>query len=123
MPHTRAEFWRIWGCALALFGALCLVVTHARADTGRASFYGAESGRRCADGSAFRPLGLTAAHRSLPFGTRLRVTLAGRSVVVTVTDRGPAAFTGRVLDLSRGAARRLGFERAGTALVTFGAAP
>ncbi len=65
--------------------------------------------------------GLTAAHRTLPFGTLLRVTnrANGRSVVVRIADRGPEAWTGRVLDLSRSAARVLGMERAGVVPVTY----
>ena len=74
---------------------------------GKASYYGSESGSRTASGARYNPLGMTAAHRTLPFGTRLKVTHAGRSVIVTINDRGP--FTGgRVLDLSRGAAQELG---------------
>ena len=56
------------------------------------------------------PNAMTAAHRSLPFGTKLRVTHGGRSVVVTINDRGPFV-RGRVLDLSTGAARAREFER------------
>jgi rare lipoprotein A len=55
---------------------------------------------------------MTAAHRSLPFGTRLRVTHDGRSVVVTINDRGPFV-RGRVLDLSTGAARAIGLGGVG----------
>jgi rare lipoprotein A len=55
----------------------------------------------------------------LPFGTRLEVTYRGRSTIVTVNDRGPAAYTGRSLDLSRGAASDLGMFGAGDARVTF----
>ncbi len=64
------------------------------------------------------PSALTAAHRSLPFGTRLRVTNKhnGKSVVVRINDRGPFV-RGRMLDLSRGAASRLGFVGAGQASV------
>ena len=86
---------------------------------GVASWYGPEfHGRRTASGERFDQEGLTAAHRSLPLGTRVRVTNLenGRSVIVTVTDRGPFV-RGRVIDLSRGAARRLGILRAGTARV------
>ena len=54
-----------------------------------ASFYGSESGSRTASGQRFNQSAMTAAHRSLPFGTKLRVTHGGRSVVVTVNDRGP----------------------------------
>lgn len=73
--------------------------------------------RHTASGEVFRPNGLTAAHRSLPLGTRLAVTYAGRTVVVRVNDRGPAKWTGRSLDLSRGAAHALGFAQRGTARV------
>jgi rare lipoprotein A len=58
---------------------------------------------------------MTVAHRTLPLGTKLQLSLGGRSVVVTVNDRGPARSTGRSLDVSRAVARALGFERAGTA--------
>ncbi len=102
-----------------LFLGLCLGASApARAETGRASFYGAESGTRTASGALFRPLGRTAASRTLPLGCRIRVRLGRRAVVVTVNDRGPAAWTGRILDLSLGAARVLGFERRGVATVT-----
>src|SRR5437763_13748026 len=75
--------------------------------SGVASFYGNESGSKTASGQRFNQNALTAAHRSLPFGTRLRVTHGGRSVIVTVNDRGPF-IRGRVLDLSTGAARAIG---------------
>ena len=67
-----------------------------------------------ASGQAFRPDGLTAAHRSLPFGTKIRVTnpRTGQSTIVTINDRGP--FTrGRDIDLSRGAARAIGLADVG----------
>ena len=84
-----------------------------------ASWYGGGErlNRHTASGEVFRPNGLTAAHRSLPLGTRLAVTYAGRTVVVRVNDRGPAKWTGRSLDLSRGAAHALGFAQRGTARV------
>ena len=78
-----------------------------RTFTGMASFYGNESGHQTASGQRFNQEAMTAAHRSLPFGTKLRVTHGGRSVVVTVNDRGPFV-RGRVLDLSTGAARAIG---------------
>jgi rare lipoprotein A len=74
---------------------------------GKASYYGSESGSRTASGARYIPSGLTAAHRTLPFGTKLKVTHGGRSVVVTVNDRGPF-IRGRVLDLSKGAAQQIG---------------
>jgi rare lipoprotein A len=86
---------------------------------GLASYYGGEHhGRRTASGAVFDAGQLTAAHRTLPFGTRVRVTNLdnGRRVVVTVTDRGPFRRE-RVIDVSRRAAKDLGFLRAGTARV------
>jgi rare lipoprotein A len=82
-----------------------------------ASFYGNESGSKTASGARFNQSAMTCAHRSLPFGTRLRVTHGGRSVVVTVNDRGPF-IRGRVLDLSTGAARAVGLTSAGVGRVT-----
>ena len=80
----------------------------------RVSYY--SYGRRTASGEHFNPNGYTAASRTLPFGTRLRLTnpRTGRSVVVRVNDRGPFV-RGRSLDLARGAARALGIIRQGTA--------
>jgi rare lipoprotein A len=86
---------------------------------GMASFYGSElAGRRTASGERFNPADLTAAHRTLPFGTRIRVTNPGngQSVVVRINDRGP--FHGnRLIDLSREAAERIGLVRAGSGRV------
>lgn len=77
---------------------------------GSASYYAARfHGRRTASGEAFDNAALTAAHRTLPFGSKVRVTnpANGRSVVVRINDRGP--FTrGRAIDVSRAAAERLG---------------
>ena len=80
--------------------------------SGVASFYGNESGSETASGERFNENAMTCAHRSLPFGTKLRVTHDGRSVVVTVNDRGPFVH-GRVLDLSTAAARALGIDGLG----------
>ena len=88
-----------------------------RVFSGMASFYGNESGHRTASGQRFNQNEMTAAHRSLPFGTKLRVTHDGRSVVVTINDRGPFV-RGRVLDLSTGAARAIGLTSAGVGRVT-----
>jgi rare lipoprotein A len=82
-----------------------------RSFSGMASFYGNESGSKTASGQRFNQNAMTAAHRSLPFGTKLKVTHAGRSVVVTINDRGPF-IKGRVLDLSTGAASAVGLTRA-----------
>jgi rare lipoprotein A len=85
--------------------------------SGMASFYGNESGSRTASGARFNQNAMTCAHRSLPFGTKLRVSHRGQSVVVTVNDRGPF-IRGRVLDLSTGAARAIGLTGAGVGKVT-----
>jgi rare lipoprotein A len=90
--------------------------TGGRSFSGMASFYGNESGHRTASGQRFNQEAMTAAHRSLPFGTKLRVTHGSRSVVVTVNDRGPF-IRGRVLDLSTGAARAIGLTSAGVGRV------
>jgi len=73
-----------------------------------ASYYGNElKGHRTANGEIFNPSGMTAAHRTLPFGTCLIVDYNGRSVRVRVNDRGPFV-AGRSIDLSAGAARAIG---------------
>jgi len=81
----------------------------APAQCGIASWYGRESGSRTANGEPFPTAEPTAAHRTLPFGTRVRVIdqLTGRSVVVRINDRGPAGWTGRIIDLSPSAAKAL----------------
>ena len=81
-----------------------------------ASFYGNDVGNKTASGQRFNENALTAAHRSLPFGTRLRVTHGGSSVIVTINDRGPF-IRGRVLDLSKGAARAIGLTSRGVGRV------
>lgn len=90
-----------------------------RVTTGQASWYGPGFfGNRTASGEVFRPGTLTAAHRTLPFGTMVRVTNLwnGRSAVVRINDRGP--FHGnRVIDLAHGAARELGLTSSGVAQV------
>lgn len=86
---------------------------------GQASWYGQRHhGRRTASGERFDQHALTAAHRSLPFGSRVKVThlRSQRSVVVRINDRGPHA-RGRIIDLSRAAAERLGMLRSGVAPV------
>lgn len=88
-------------------------------EEGYASYYGrGHQGKRTASGEPFDARRLTAAHRTLPFGTRVRVTnlTNGRQVIVTVTDRGPFRRE-RVIDVSQRAAKDLGFVRAGTARV------
>ena len=81
---------------------------------GLASFY--TEGTQTANGERFNTNAMTAAHRTLPFGTKLRVTRGDRSVIVTINDRGPFV-RGRVLDLSTGAARAIGLTSAGVGRV------
>lgn len=86
---------------------------------GQASWYGHEGGSKTANGERYHPGGLTAAHRTLPMGSRVRVTnnRNGRSVVVRINDRGP--FTGgRIIDLSEGAAAAIGIKGSGVGNVT-----
>ena len=86
---------------------------------GMASYYGSEfAGSRTASGERFDPAGLTAAHRSLAFHSRVVVTnlTNGKEVVVRVNDRGPWG-KGRIIDISHAAAREIGMDRSGTARV------
>lgn len=96
-----------------LFFALLYAVPVRAAECVRASWYGKEScvnpkNCRTANGERYTGNDLTAAHRTLPFGTKLRVTYRGKSVVVRINDVGPAKWTGRGIDLSKAAAKRLG---------------
>ena len=97
-------------CAVALTCATCSGMPAVGGQSGIASVY-AYKGQRTASGQVANPARLTAAHRSLPFGTRVRVTNLrnGRSVVVRINDRGPF-IRGRVIDVTPTAARVLGFS-------------
>lgn len=93
-------------------------------ESGQASWYGKGfNGRRTSSGEIFNQNHMTAAHAFLPLGSKIRVTMqeTGDSVVVTITDRQPPRGY-RVIDLSRGAASRLGMLASGTAMVTLTAA-
>jgi rare lipoprotein A len=82
--------------------------------TGKASWYGSEGGSKTANGERYDPQGLTAAHRTLPFGTKVRVTSirTGKSAIVRINDRGP--FRGnRAIDISAGAAEAIGLKSDG----------
>ncbi|WP_091133522.1 septal ring lytic transglycosylase RlpA family protein [Microvirga guangxiensis] len=86
---------------------------------GRASWYGPGfHGRKTASGERFNTNELTAAHRTLPFGTKVRVVnkKTGKSVVVRINDRGPYAH-GRVIDLSRASAQAIGITGVGSVTV------
>ncbi len=87
--------------------------------TGVASWYGPGfAGRKTACGERYKPSGMTAAHKTLPFGTAVKVTNLDndRSIVVRINDRGPYV-RGRIIDLSQGAAKKLGVIGTGTANV------
>jgi rare lipoprotein A len=87
-----------------------IVATH----TGKASWYGTEAGSMTANGEKFNPNGLTAAHRTLPFGTKVRVTSmkTGKFVTVRINDRGPFRSQ-RIIDVSAGAAETIGIKSDG----------
>lgn len=116
--------WLIALAALAMLGgcaSMTAMSSHGAVyQRGEASYYATSfAGRQTANGEPFDPSALTAAHRSLPMGTRVRVTnqINQRQVTVRINDRGP--FThGRIIDLSPAAARRLRMIRAGVAPVT-----
>lgn len=93
-------------------------------ESGEASWYGGwHNGHRTSSGTTFDDRQMTAAHATLPLGSQVRVTMqdTGESVVVTITDRQPRKYV-RVIDLSRGAASRIGLLSRGTAMVTLATA-
>jgi rare lipoprotein A len=95
--------------------AVCLFVHQANAENCVASHYGVGDGyggRKTASGERMNPQAMTAAHKTLPFGTRVRVTSSGGSVVVRISDRGPFV-RGRCIDLSWAAARAIGITGVG----------
>ncbi|MEZ4221357.1 MAG: septal ring lytic transglycosylase RlpA family protein [Polyangiaceae bacterium] len=89
-------------------------------ERGKATYYSDRlAGRPTASGEPYRPTALTAAHRKLPFGSKVRVIRedTGRHVIVVINDRGPFAGGGRIIDLSRAAAEQLDMMRAGVVTV------
>jgi rare lipoprotein A len=104
------------GCGAAAVSSGTTPQRGARTFEGRAAYYSDRLvGRPTASGEPYRREALTAAHRTLPFGTRVRVTNLsnGRSVDVRINDRGPFGGGGRIIDLSRRAAEELDMIRAG----------
>jgi len=98
-----------------LLGLCLLMCLESAAQAQVATYYGKEfAGHPTASGERFNPGAMTAAHRTLPFGTRVRVTNShnGRSVIVRINDRGPFV-KGRSIDLSSGAARAIGMGSTG----------
>ncbi len=128
-PAPTFVFWNaqmkrlLSACALLSLLAGCAstdtVDPHGYDKTGVASYYGAKhQGKRTANGERFDKNSMTAAHRQLPFGTRVKVTNLNndKSCVVRINDRGPHT-RGRLIDLSHEAAARLGMLKSGTARV------
>jgi rare lipoprotein A len=103
-------------CSAAVGAAFVFAVPAQANQVGVASFY--KSGKLTANGEHFNPYGMTAAHKSLKFGTKVRVTdlRTGRSIVVRINDRGPF-IKGRIIDLSLGAAQALGIQHKGVTKV------
>jgi rare lipoprotein A len=104
--------------ASLLAGLIFTPMAEAASVVGWASYY--KSGKLTANGEAFRPMGLTAAHRSLPFGTKVLVTNLrnGKSVIVRINDRGPF-IKGRIMDLSLGAAKVVGLTATGVGKIKY----
>jgi rare lipoprotein A len=107
---TKTNFINLAAAALLSVG-LAGVATTARAGENQVGIASIYSGGRTANGETATRSGLTAAHRSLPFGTKVRVTnrSSGRSVVVRINDRGPFV-RGRVIDVTPAGAHQLGFS-------------
>jgi len=112
------KLWFFALCAVLPWPLAATAADKSATQTGIASVY-AYAGSRTASGETARPRGLTAAHRSLPFGTKVMVinNRNGRSVVVRINDRGPF-IKGRIIDVTPSAAQVLGFS--GLAPVTLG---
>ena len=107
------------GAVALVTGILLSVAGPAMAQCGGASWYGPGfHGKKAASGERFNENAMTAAHRSLPFGTVVSVVdqRTGKSIKVTINDRGPF-HKGRIIDLSKAAATKLGFRNAGTTKV------
>ena len=112
---NKALLFFIYPIIIILFFTSCATVK----EQGRASYYADKfNGRKTASGTTFRQRKRTAAHRTLPFGTKLKVINLdnGKTVHVKVTDRGPFV-EGRMIDLSKKAARKLGMLKPGVANV------
>lgn len=115
MMRFDVEFFggMLLGFTIAVVICMLLTTKSASAESGIASVYTVKSngGTRTASGKPFSNGALTAAHRSLPFGTKVKVTNKrnGKSVIVTITDRGPARYLkARIIDLSMAGAQAIG---------------
>lgn len=106
--------------AAAASGPTAVAATPGATQAGVASYYADSlAGHSTASGEPYDPTALTAAHRTLPFGTMVEVARGdGRTVLVRINDRGPFGKKKRIIDLSRAAAHAIGLDRAGIATVT-----
>jgi rare lipoprotein A len=104
----KYTYGSVFVAGLCMIGLTASNAAQSAPQTGLASIH---SGGRTASGEYARARGMTAAHRSLPFGTKVRVTnhRTGRSVIVRINDRGPFV-RGRIIDVTPAAARELGFS-------------
>lgn len=109
---------KISSTLIALIILLCSCGSYVT-QTGKASYYSDNlSGSKTANGERYRPTEYTAAHKKLPFGTKVKVTNVnnGKTVTVRINDRGPFV-AGRIIDLSKAAAKDIGIIQAGVAKV------
>lgn len=111
LPQPGAGIVKIEQPSATVQPALTKIVA---TQTGKASWYGTEAGSQTASGERYNPSGLTAAHRTLPFGTKVRLTSikTGKTVTVRINDRGPF-HRRRIIDVSAGAAEAIGIKNAG----------
>lgn len=119
LTKRTSTFLTLSASVLSLLTASCGGSKSAFVQSGQGSYYADKfAGKRTASGTPYRPGKLTAAHNTLPFGTKIKVTNAktGRSVKVIVNDRGPHV-KGRIVDLSKKAAKKIGLTEAGVAPV------
>lgn len=120
-PWLIAATLSLAGCGTSLAARETLRAAPGSVQQGYASYYSDRlAGRSTASGEPYAPSRLTAAHRSLPFGTRVEVRRVdtGESVEVRINDRGPFAGNQRIIDLSRAAAEAISMIRAGVVAVT-----
>ena len=106
---------------IIVLGDVLLPSVATAAQSSIASVYSTKHSTKTASGTRMTDYALTAAHRTLPFGTKVRVThsKSGKSVIVTITDRGPSV-RGRIIDLTPAAARLLGISGLAPVIIAIG---
>src|SRR5262245_816597 len=121
LSHGRVILKTLLCILTIVLGDVLLPSPSIAAQSGIASVYSTKHSLKTASGARMTDHGLTAAHRTLPFGTKVRVThkKSGKSVVVTITDRGPFV-RGRIIDLAPAAARLLGFSGLAPVIIAIG---